>query len=267
MTQEELVEMHRGIVNRFVIRARRVASHSLFDDRDKLRSYARVEFKATMSSEGQLLGLRTPVPKEEELESLAARVRPLLLKRDTVFMPSAIRSVQYFARLSSNEAVYEMLERVRAEALKHVEPSGLGGFSVQIQRAFGEDMVEMTDFDLADSWLNGDVVHANPNGMSSPAEFDIDERFRAAVGVYTRTAIQAATVLEHVKRLRVGGVDVCSTGSLEEPVVATVIDGHMNHFKDGTVGRVFVAPVGTPSPPFPSKGDTRSASPGFPDTA
>jgi len=251
MTPDDLDEMHRAVGTRFVVRARRIAAHSMFRDEARLRAYVMGEMTAQFRKEtDEMIGLRSPVPEEEALESLAARLRPVLLKKDGVLLSTVIRSVQHFARKTGNDTMREHLELTRTDFLELTSSSGLSAFAVQIQRGAGADVAQLTDLQLADSWLYGDVVHADKDQLRASADFGVDERFRAAVSVYTRVAVYAVQVLDCINELQDGGVAACSENAFTVDVVASVVDGAMQLFKEGTTGSMWVAPVGTPAPPF-----------------
>lgn len=249
-TSAEVDEIHQRVVSRFVVRARRIQAHSIFHDAARLHSYVVGEMKLTVDGEGQIHRLRSLVPAEEQLESLAGRVRPLLLRGDGVYFANAIRSVQHFARAAGQAETVARLERTRDEFLAQTEGRGIASFAVQIQHGDDGEVAQMTDLQLAESWLYGDVVHADADHIRASAAFGVDERFRAAVGVYTRLAVNAVGVLRHVEQLRSAGSTVCGDDPFNVNVVATVVEGTSNYFKKDTVGRVRVAPVGTPPPPF-----------------
>jgi len=251
----ELDELHLEILDRFVVRARRIQAHSLFKDEARMRAYVVGEMKIQFDEQGQFIGLRSPVPEEEQLESLAGRVRPVILQSEGVHLPRVIKSVQHFAKQAGNQEIFDHLTRTSSEFVRETATSGTSAFSVQIQSGVESDVRAMTDLELADSWLNGDVVHADARHVLIKGGFGVDERFRAAVGVYVRAAVNAVGVLRCIEKLRADGVAVSSDEAFAVDVVATVVDGFAHHFNEGATGHVFVAPVGTPPPPFPKADD------------
>jgi len=54
-----------------------------------------------------------------------------------------------------------------------------------------------TDLDLAYAWLYPDVAHGDP---VSTVYFDVTERFRAAVGVFSHMAVAALDTLHYVNQ-------------------------------------------------------------------
>jgi hypothetical protein len=69
-----------AIVEGFVLRARRVVAHSLCTDDGELANLADGDWYAIRKNGEE--SLQRLLPNEEVLESLAARVRPLILKKD-----------------------------------------------------------------------------------------------------------------------------------------------------------------------------------------
>jgi len=244
----EVDQVHRSVIARFVVRARRIQAHTLFQDETRLRAYVVGEMNFQFDEEGNFVGLRSPVPEEEHLESLAARVRPVILRREGVYLPQVIKSVQHFAKQAGNDEIFDRLSRTSTAFTRETATTGTSGFAVQIQTGADSDVREMTDLELADSWLYGDVVHADATHVFAKDGFGVDERFRAAVGVFVRAAVNAVGVLRLIERLRAEGVDVSSDEAFSVDVVATVVDGFAHHFGEGAAGGVFVAPAGTPAP-------------------
>lgn len=73
-----------SVLDRFVLRARRIAAHSLARDREELAALSQLKFDGQLSLDGTMTFRRT-LPDEEIFESLAARLRPLLVPGETVF--------------------------------------------------------------------------------------------------------------------------------------------------------------------------------------
>ncbi|HEX8509335.1 MAG TPA: hypothetical protein VF635_07545, partial [Propionibacteriaceae bacterium] len=78
-----LAEQQQACLEFFVLRARRVELHSLAADQEQIVRWATHQ----MTMEGTASGrtwLVQRLPREELLESLAARVRPFILQRDPI---------------------------------------------------------------------------------------------------------------------------------------------------------------------------------------
>jgi hypothetical protein len=79
------VEGARDLVRRFVVRARRIAAHSLVRDWGRLTGLAEDGFRVRgdISTGTTRIVSRLP-PDEEVFESLVARLRPLILQGDAL---------------------------------------------------------------------------------------------------------------------------------------------------------------------------------------
>jgi hypothetical protein len=63
----------------------------------------------------------------------------------------------------------------------------------------------ISDNSLAFAWFYGDVVHADASRRESSANFDVTDRFEAAVPVVARAAWLAHATLDLIERLRTDG--------------------------------------------------------------
>lgn len=86
-TDEQLIE----IVERFVLRARRIFAYSLCADEVGLANLADGAWYSTRK--GGIESISRLLPNEEVLESLAARVRPLLLQDDGVHYNAVLNAL------------------------------------------------------------------------------------------------------------------------------------------------------------------------------
>jgi hypothetical protein len=245
-TQDEIRAIHVGVLNSFIPRARRIAAHSLLRDREQAQEWATITMKAQLDDEHRMLALSMPVPEEEALESLAARVRPLLLVGDSVNILRAIKSAAFFARVGDNQAVAARLEAIRKRV--HDTVSGTAGqYEVQLQLPDEDEWHTSTNLELAEAWLYGDVVHADHEGHKSARLHDIHERYAAAVGIYMNVALMANALVENIKDLQNEDPTICSLEAITSPVVADVQNGRVIRWTagDGNVG--FIAPSDAPS--------------------
>ncbi|OXM60959.1 hypothetical protein [Amycolatopsis vastitatis] len=79
-------------LGRFVRRARRIEALSLVQDKQVLQQLLEDNIRAEIPEDGSDITLRMALPENEEVfESLAARVRPLLVKTESILLPPAHR--------------------------------------------------------------------------------------------------------------------------------------------------------------------------------
>jgi len=82
-TQDQEMEHNaRASLIAFILRARRVEEHSLARDRAALDLLARMQFKVQVTPSRGTATWIQEFPPEEQVESAAARVRPLILNDD-----------------------------------------------------------------------------------------------------------------------------------------------------------------------------------------
>lgn len=244
MVTEAAKQKAQARVEAFIVRARRIEAHSLFGDRPNLMSLARVrmDFKITEAPDGsQTVRMRQEFPPEEQVESLAARVRPLMLS-DLNFR-AVLNAVGLLSKDAPDPLVKTHLDAIRTMWNKlMLDNEALSGYSVSVGSTDQPDFSQsLTDTALAKAWIYGDVVHADPDRLAASAEFGVAERFRAAVGLVARVAVCASQLLEVVNALIKAGVLRVNEIVLTEPVVVTETVWEQE-------GKMFLAPVGTPMP-------------------
>jgi hypothetical protein len=207
--------------------------------RTRYHEWALITMKARFDDEHRMLELSMPVPEEEALESLAARVRPLLLVGDSVNILRAIKSAAFFARLRDNQVVVTRLEAIRKRINDTISGTA-GQYEVQLQLPDDDEWHTSTNVELAEAWLYGDVVHADHDSHKSARIHDINERYAAAVGIYLNVALMANALVENIKDLQNEDPAICSLAAITSPVVADVQDGRMIRWTagDGNSGRI-----------------------------
>lgn len=177
---------HRDRVERFVLRARRVVSHSLVREHlDLLNNAAQGTFQVHVevnpeTGEGKHRFRRT-LPPEEAFESLAARIRPFVMRKEAVYWEVVLDSVE---KLLSTETLTEFVD---IESLREYWSEVVEGSKVAAQAYYVmTDNGTLTDVQLADLWLNSDSLHTQPIKSGVGNDFDITQRYHAAAGVYAR---------------------------------------------------------------------------------
>lgn len=168
-----------AIVEGFVLRARRVVSHSLCSDDYGLANLADGAWRA--ARKGGEESLQRVLPNEEVLESLAARVRPLILKKDPVHYGYVLNALAtYLTRHGHPDAAAWCSELKKDWKSVDLE-SGTAGYYLSItQNGTEKPPVEITDVALAGTWFYGDLVHAKQDEIDRGKAFEIDQRYAAA---------------------------------------------------------------------------------------
>ena len=104
------------VVSQFVLRARRVAAHSLAQNRDSLRELAGFKFTANVALDGTFT-TRRKLPDEEIFESLAARVRPFTLATEPIYSKTVFKALHRLLKTSPvplGDDINERLSRLEA---------------------------------------------------------------------------------------------------------------------------------------------------------
>lgn len=221
-TREEARQQAKAIatVEAFVLRARRVAEHSLCVDRDALRALIGIRGELHLNPEtGETLMTRR-WPPEEQVESLAARVRPVLLQSDPVHWAKFLKAVGLLLRGKDAEAAIKHIQESKQEWKRLVSQAEDSlAYRVSLSSMDGSVETELSDVGLAWSWFYGDVVHADPDRRATAAGFDLVERYSAAVGVVARAAWLTYAGLVLVQTLRDEGLLALDQTAFDEPVV------------------------------------------------
>ena len=166
-------EQHRERLGAFVVRARRVLASPLAQDDAQLARAHQVQ----LIELDDRSSLRVWLPDERELESLAARARPLLLTGDTVYYAKALASLSALV-----PATKVATRALRSEWSKLTDD--VGRYAVQ---SLNPDQPEpprtWDNQELANAFLYGDLVHADAQQQGAAAAANLSERYRAAFGL------------------------------------------------------------------------------------
>lgn len=198
----EVRERHEQALTAFVLRARRVQAHSLARDLPALKKLQRSEVKITGRPDSDMLTFRYEYPPEEQVESAAARLRPLLLERDSTYFAKAINALLYFAREDGAEpTAIDALKELRKEWIGTAsEKSPRLTYEVRIKH--GEDPEQsMNDRSLAFAWIYGDVVHADASRRDGADVFGIEERFHGAVPLVAQLMVLTISTVRAIERI------------------------------------------------------------------
>lgn len=186
-------------LEKFVVRARRVQVHSIAKNREQLRKYARYETKIHLSLTGEIR-VEEELPDEEQFESLAARLRPLLLAGESIYyikVLNAIEAVLGDKRTPEEIAAFQELRG--AWESTDIEGVTIQGYSLQTVRSDGKTAAKISDSQLAAGWLYIDLVHVDPRKAKAQAtEHTLKDRFTAATRVLSRVAELTLQTLEYI---------------------------------------------------------------------
>ncbi len=184
----------------FVVRARRVTEHSLFRDRELFwkvyRGTYTVGVTYNRATDEESYVLVQQVPSEELLESLAARIRPLLLGREHVYFDKVLNALERLVPADQISEVCEPLSWWRQQWECVYAPDDEAAMAYKVITEHGE----VTDRKLMDRWVYGDLVH-NDDIEADTLGLDIEQRYKAAVGVVIRIAHLVERMLTMIQML------------------------------------------------------------------
>lgn len=228
------------VLDRFVLRARRVAAHSLAQSREKLEAYARGLFQAKIDLANNVT-ISTNLPDEEMFESLVARLRPITVKREPIFYETVLDALGQVLS-DDDEAERQHLEELRRRWRRtEIQGTQTQGYTVQAINGQMPTSV-VTDTQLAAGWLYADLVHADPTGPKADAlEHSFRDRFGAAVCVFSQIAVLTLSTLDLIKELQRQSKLQVSAASWDDPVVIGDEEAPL-------MSRVYRAPLGTAVP-------------------
>lgn len=254
-TPPDLDARHLATLHAFILRARRVREHSLTTDRDQLLSWANVSVTVTAYSDGTHT-LTRDLPPEEPLESLAARVRPILLQSDPVSRHKTLNALGYFLRGAGPDDL-AALKSLRKDWEKVIPADGsVRGYSMQVVRPGDEEPRTVADSVLGLAWFYGDVVHADTERRAAAEGFSIEDRYEAAVGIVAGAAFMTIVTLNFIIGLINRGVLKNDPEVWEEAV--TVPDS----LTEPIQAHLYLAPEGTIAPEMGAE-PTLDPPPGF----
>lgn len=240
-TPDELDRLHNQRLKAFVLRARRVVAHSLYQDFDELVRIGTVRLRIEKDNEG--IRVTQKLPPEEVVESAAARVRPLLLNDEDSYHQNALKAIGWMLRGIENDEVNNVLKGLK-QGWSEFDSKGRAAQAYTVQRHHidePEPLPALTDTVLAFAWIYGDVVHADRDRIAETEQYGVRERYRAAAPLVCRIIVQTATTLHVIEWLMQKGLISLPSRIFEQEVV--VVDPV---FRDKT--DVYMAPAGTQMP-------------------
>jgi hypothetical protein len=253
LTDDEVVQLIVDAVRRL----RRLALHPLAlapDDEDQwsepggfLRKLMNVFMTVTVV-DGQPQSMTTSLPPELQFESLAIRARAFTLERDRLYWKDALAALDRLTghgdpllNSSSKNLWAEWHEatgrddRVRAYFVVTEDKQG--------------NTKKQTDVDLAYAWLYQDLAHGD---AITTGDLGIQQRYEAAVGVFSHLAVVALETLHYINSLCELGIIALPVGIFSNRVIASGTEGGMNVTAVHEVDADENLDEITPSGPLPS---------------
>ncbi len=240
------------VLERFVIRARRVKAHSLVQD-GSVERYAKTQMTVSFSMTTEAVTIKdVVVPDEEVFESLATRLRPFIVKSEPIYLPDVFRAIRSLVPVDALGKKDEDLERALASAEQRFEhrfrEQDVKTYAIQLLDGEGNpESGYVSDAVMAGSWLYTDTVHADPHGKKAEGKkFGYRARYAAASPFFCELAILIVSMLNIVRALVEKGYLTISDTVWSEPV--TYAEAEETAGERVVEGSMRVFPVGTISP-------------------
>lgn len=224
----------QDIIEGFLLRTRRIMAHSLIREQADLMSRlhtGEIKIQVTLDTKTgeETYRKRVEYPSEEALESLASRVRPLILSGEPIYYAKALDALAELvgADILNDEIDLDWWHRYWNEAVD----ANLGAQAYWV----ATDSGKVTDRKLMYAWLYGDVIHAKAPRSPVIRDLDINQRYYAAAPGIARICDRVIYNYLMIRAMIDKGlltVDpkvlsedvVVTTTTVDEPVIVRVAD-------------------------------------------
>lgn len=184
---------------RFVLRARIVQEHSLSQDIKILEKLTRVDYRLSLRKNivtgKEYLGLDDiNVPHTEQVESGAARVRPVFLLSDGIFYADVLAFL--YGKITDANKRGEILALLHE--CQNADPDYPD--SGRKKRAENEEL-GMSSKAMAGSWLYGSLIHDDENRRTFSDAVGIEHAYLAAVRTVARMMLSVIGILHFMEPL------------------------------------------------------------------
>jgi hypothetical protein len=222
-----------------VLRARLVQEHSLAADKSSLKKHAAwtMSFRVTQNlatGERALAMVPAPLLPTEQVESAAARVRPVFLAKDGVHYDKVLNALAEAATVSN--AVKKEIEVLRVN-FRAADPDYPHGRPKEPRSASS-----MTNKDVAGAWLYGQLLHEDELRRSYGAGISAEEMLLNATKTVCSEMLATVEALHLIERLVAAGTLALAETLFTEPVSVTATEWAPQ------IAGAYVADIGTAMP-------------------
>lgn len=222
---EHVLTTHRQRLEAFMVRARRIEAHSLLSDRDQFVKWVscsgRIHEAGWDTPEGRVVDERTmtvDLPSEETFESLATRVRPLMLQNEQAHHGKVFGSLKAFVRDDPERRQQADDLRDAWRQIKQPDAPILMAIVSGLERP----NEPASYVDVADAWLYSDLVHCDQQWLERAGGIPLRHRYLAGVLVYGQAALHAVATLNLIRQWQTAGVLDLGSTAADEPVTVDV---------------------------------------------
>lgn len=226
-------------VSRFVLRARLVQEHSLAADKSFLEKHAAwtMSFRVTHNAATRKRAVAmvpAPLLPTEQVESAAARVRPVFLSSDGVHYDKVLNALQETGAASAG--VRKEIEGLRAK-FQSADPDYPKGRPTEPRSE-----PSMTNKEVAGAWLYGQLLHEDELRRSYGAGISAEEMLLNATKTVCSEMLATVEALHLIERLVVDGTLCLPENLFSGPVGVTATEWAPQ------ITGAYVADVGTAMP-------------------
>ena len=166
-------------LGQFMARAERVLSSEVAQREDLATIGTTMRLIASLSKGGASWSMEFGSLPEAEVESAATRVRPMFLESDPVFHGKVMNAMGGLAQ-GAPQLQQELIKSLRNAWQSHERSYRWAMTSSKAPTSMGAE-VWRTDRQIAQDFLYGDLVHADPEARRRLRHISESERLRAAV--------------------------------------------------------------------------------------
>ncbi|WP_162459260.1 hypothetical protein [Kocuria sediminis] len=190
--------MHLDRLKRFVARGLIIENHSFIRQHlNRLVDWAHGRFDVTFHQDGTY-SIEVDLPEREALESMAGRVRPLILDGEKANLSNTLQAIGYLVKDLPDDDSLKKAHKAINKDWKHRKPVPGRRLGYEVTRA---GALPITDVDLALGWLYAEFVHADEDSHPVAMLYTSHDRYRAAVFIVSIVAYHARATLNLVRRL------------------------------------------------------------------
>lgn len=194
----EILDMHLDRLERFVARGLLIEDHSFYrHDLNRLVRWAHGQFDVTFHPDGTCT-VQRDLPEREALESMAGRVRPLILDGEKANLSNALQAVGYMVKDLPDDDDLKVSHKAINKDWKARKPVPGRRLGYEVMKPGAPSIADM---DLALGWLYADFVHADTDSHPVAMLYPSEQRYHAGVFLVAIVAYHARATLNLVRRL------------------------------------------------------------------
>jgi len=193
------------VLDEFLDRAERVLNSEIARRQDFATVGTTMRLIGSVVSGKAMFSIERDVPREADVESAAARVRPLFLENDPVFHGRVTMALGGLSKDSGSEQELATIKALK-NAWQSFEKSYRWSMGTSFSRGIPPGQMR-NDRQIARDFIYGDLVHADPEARARLRHISMDDRVLAAVVWVT----DATCLTQATKQL---AIDLDDAGSL-----------------------------------------------------